>query len=78
MKHAERSVRSPFSIGRVDANPLLGCDSLLGHESRVGIDWTCGIRTVNTTVNTTVETSARTSRKTSEGDSNTESEVASG
>jgi len=57
----ERIVRSPFSVGRVESNPLFG------RVSMVGIHWTCA--------NTAANTAAKTAAKTAEGDSNTEDEV---
>jgi hypothetical protein len=55
--------RSPLAVGRVDANPLFGRDSM------ADIDWTCAKTAVDATTH-------KASAKTSEGDSNTESEVA--
>lgn len=42
----ERIVRSPFSVGRVESNPLFE------RVSMVGIHWTCA----NTAANTTAKT----------------------
>lgn len=59
----EDHLRSPIAVGRVDANPLFGRDSM------AGIDWTCA-KTVD-------GVTRKASTKTMEGDSNTENEVAS-
>jgi hypothetical protein len=41
-KSFEGQFRSPLSVGRIDANPLFGRDSM------VGVHWTCGKPSVKT------------------------------
>jgi hypothetical protein len=45
-QHISRPVRSPLSVGRVDATPLFGRDSM------VGIHWTCAKTAVYATAKT--------------------------